>query len=111
MRGSLMSGDPKPCPSSGQRILGPRQGRALGQPEGEEDFPVGTGESVVAAVCATPDRVERTAESMVALLGRPAHLVEADRQDLLEQYRVERGLTGCPRTRLPGVRAAICSAG
>ncbi|MGW5877340.1 hypothetical protein ACWFMI_12425 [Nocardiopsis terrae] len=61
--------------------------------EPEEEYPAGTGESVVAAICATPERAERTAESIGALLGRPARLVEADHEELLEQYRVERDLT------------------
>ena len=62
--------------------------------EAEEDNPLGEGSSVVAAIYATRDQAERTAERVGDLLGRTAHLVEAaDYEYLVEQYRFERGLT------------------
>lgn len=61
--------------------------------EAEQEPPLGEGESVVAALCATRPVAERTAERIGDLLGRAAHLVEAEHEDLIEQYRIERGLT------------------
>lgn len=62
--------------------------------EAEEENPLGEGSSVVAAIYATRDQAERTAKQIGDLLGRPAHLVEAaDYEYLVEQYRIERGLT------------------
>lgn len=63
--------------------------------EEEEDAPVGTGHTVVAALYTTRARAEETAARIGAELGRAAHLVEADQGDheeLVEQHRAERGL-------------------
>lgn len=62
--------------------------------EEEEDYPVGTGHTVVAGLHATRDRAEEIAARIGAELDRTACLVEADpgnHEELVEQYRARGG--------------------